>query len=79
MAHDVAKRKNTSSLGAGGVGFTTHPAQQRVSKRLLCLDIAKLGTRSIHSVPWRDAVAGMAMALCFVGLFDALFVCRSSH
>ena len=79
MAHDVASRKNTSSFGSGRAGFTTHPAQQRVGQRLLFLDLAKLGARSVHSLPWPDSVAGVVMALCVAGLFDALFVCGAPH
>ena len=76
---DVAERKNPSSFGLGRACFTTHPAQQRVGQCLLFLDLAKLGARSVHSLSWPDSVVGVVMALCFAGLFDALFVCRSPH
>ena len=79
MAHDVANRKNTSSFGLGRAGFTTHAAQQRVGQRLLFLDLAKLGAGSVHSLSWTDSVAGVVMALCAAGLFDALFVRRAPH
>ena len=72
--HDVVERKNASSLGFGGFGASTNHAKQRVSKRLLCLDFAKLGARSIHSISWPDSMDGMAMAFCPVGFFDAKFV-----
>ena len=79
LAFDVGEGENASSVGAGWLGLATDTSQQRIGQRLLFLDPAKLGTRTIYSFPWPDSMAWLALALCFAGLFDASFVFSSPH
>ena len=79
LAFDVGEGENASSVGAGWLGLATDTSQQRIGQRLLCLDLAKLGTRTIYSLSWTDSMARLVMALCFAGLFDAPFVLGAPH
>ena len=79
IAFDVASRKKLTSLGAGVLGAAIDAAEQCIGKRLFFPHTSKLGTRAIHSFSWTDSMDRVALALCFVNVFDARLVFHPTH